>query len=304
MSDQKTYGLWGLYSVPARVSGLITDGPVGLTPRAREFVERHYVPQLRPVETRLIRLLLEGGELATSKGDVVLKAVASVLGELTGAERTFYAATLRDATFHTSPELAARQQRFAALLLAHADLNTPADRAEVLALAKHAAVDDETLAMCLRRIAALEAFFAPAEAMFEHLQVRHGQPVAKLADLFSRDWGPVPHLDDGTFTELRAEIEQLVGADMAAGMARCYAALATSDYAAAIESLLDWNRFVMARRGAASWIRLSDGKLDVRYRGIEQPLAVAGDLADLWRNSYFIGSLKSITRQLVAEVTV
>ena len=71
MSDQKTYGLWGLYSVPARVYGHITDGPVGQTPRTREFVERHYVPPLRPVETGLTRLLLEGGELATSKGDVV-----------------------------------------------------------------------------------------------------------------------------------------------------------------------------------------------------------------------------------------
>ena len=40
LSDQKTYGLWGLYSVPARRSGLIPEGSLDVEPEAREFVER------------------------------------------------------------------------------------------------------------------------------------------------------------------------------------------------------------------------------------------------------------------------
>ena len=32
LSDQKVYGLWGLYSVPARTSGLIPDGALDVTP--------------------------------------------------------------------------------------------------------------------------------------------------------------------------------------------------------------------------------------------------------------------------------
>jgi hypothetical protein len=57
---QKTYGLWGLYSVPARVSGLLADGPVGLTPWAREFVEDEYVGRLRPAERQLEKLVQDG----------------------------------------------------------------------------------------------------------------------------------------------------------------------------------------------------------------------------------------------------
>ena len=47
LSDQKTYGLWGLFSGSARESKLLPpDGPVGLSPEASEFVENHYLPPL------------------------------------------------------------------------------------------------------------------------------------------------------------------------------------------------------------------------------------------------------------------
>ena len=42
LGDQRVNGLWGLFSVPARVSCLIPDGPVGLTAEATAFTsERH-----------------------------------------------------------------------------------------------------------------------------------------------------------------------------------------------------------------------------------------------------------------------
>src|SRR5262245_52467419 len=38
LGDQKTYGLWGLYTMPARASGLVDGDPARLTPSARELV--------------------------------------------------------------------------------------------------------------------------------------------------------------------------------------------------------------------------------------------------------------------------
>src|SRR5690606_26201871 len=46
LGDQKTYGLWGLYSTPARSSGLLRSGEPVLTPAGRELVERLYLPAL------------------------------------------------------------------------------------------------------------------------------------------------------------------------------------------------------------------------------------------------------------------
>lgn len=46
LSDQKTYGLWGLYSVPSRSSGLVEGSPTRLTAEGRQFVEENYLPVL------------------------------------------------------------------------------------------------------------------------------------------------------------------------------------------------------------------------------------------------------------------
>ena len=46
LSDQKTYGRWGLYSVPSRSSGLVDGSPTRLTAEGRQFVEENYLPVL------------------------------------------------------------------------------------------------------------------------------------------------------------------------------------------------------------------------------------------------------------------
>lgn len=46
LSNQKTYGLWGLFTVPARSSGVLMKGEPRLTDKARDFVHRHYFPML------------------------------------------------------------------------------------------------------------------------------------------------------------------------------------------------------------------------------------------------------------------
>jgi hypothetical protein len=46
LSDQKTYGLWGLYSVPSRSSGLLTGDPAHVTPSVRKFIEDEYLSTL------------------------------------------------------------------------------------------------------------------------------------------------------------------------------------------------------------------------------------------------------------------
>jgi len=65
LSDQKVYGLWGLYSVPARTSGLISEGRVGVEEPARNFIEQNYLPYLEEVMNPLLRLLARGGTVDT-----------------------------------------------------------------------------------------------------------------------------------------------------------------------------------------------------------------------------------------------
>ena len=46
LSDQKVYGLWGLYSSPSRACGLLDREEPILTPTAQNFVEATYLTHL------------------------------------------------------------------------------------------------------------------------------------------------------------------------------------------------------------------------------------------------------------------
>ncbi|HEY5375199.1 MAG TPA: hypothetical protein VIK01_16080, partial [Polyangiaceae bacterium] len=98
LSNQKIYGLWGLYSVPARSSGLLENEP-RLTAEARELVARLCLPRLGLGVGRnakgIIELLRQKEpmlDLRDGSRDVaVLDAVARALNEGTAALRSAYA---------------------------------------------------------------------------------------------------------------------------------------------------------------------------------------------------------------------
>ncbi|MBI5764267.1 MAG: hypothetical protein HZA51_12165 [Planctomycetes bacterium] len=298
MSDQKTYGLWGLYSVPARVSGLIPDGTLGVAPRAMELIEEHYLPILKEILPRLLNLLLHGGTLSARKNDSILKVLSKILGPLNAAEHAFYASALRDSNACLDQTAAARQKLLASLLQANEMLDTDLGREEILAIAKHVHHHDPELGRYLRRIVAMEAFLAPAESFFEYLQYQHNQSISKIAGKVAKNWGRPPHMSIDDFKELLAEIESVVGPDLASLMSKTYRTLDESRFKSAIHDLLDWNRLVMHKRRAAPWILHTDGRLEVRYRGAEQSMTGSEGWGDLWRNSYFLPSLQTVARQL------
>jgi len=300
LSDQRVYGLWGLYSVPARTSGLIPDGPVGVTAAARDFIEKNYLPHLEESRNALIRLLRRDGRFDTRGKDPVFEGLGRVLSpKFTAAEREFYGRFIRDGA-EVKSTLAGRQQAFRQLLEKHSSLDERTDRREVLALVKEACKTDEALALSLQRIATLEAFFAPAEALFDLVLTRPGARPWDLAEAVREQWGPrVPNLDADGFAELGKEICGCSNDKIKAAMVVCHGALGGGNYAQAVLALLDWNRCVMEARGGGPWVVLgSDGRLDIRFRGIERAMPARDELSNLWRNTYFIDELKGFVRQL------
>ena len=300
LSDQKVYGLWGLYSVPARTSGLIPQDALDVMPAAREFIERHYISRLNGSAGKFRKLLTQGGRLRTNDRDPVFAALTPILDpRFTSDELEFYGTYLRDG--HDVPGAdAGRQERFRRLLESDTELGELAGRAEILHLAKRARRQDEGLSVSLDRIAHLEAFLAPTAALFQHLLTRHGQQVTNVAEEIRHMWGSkVPNLDRAAFKELLSEIQSTSTDAVGSLMDQVHAALHAGDFETAIDGLLSWNEVVMQIRGGAPWARIGDGRrLDVRYRGTEQLLPAKDELPDLWMNSYFIDALKNVTQQL------
>ena len=302
LSDQRVYGLWGLYSVSARTSGLIPEGPIGVSEAARAFIEGHYLPRLQQVERPLLRLLAQGGRINARAQDALFAALCAILPEeYTAEEAAFYGHHLRDARAAKSTGRDGGQEVFARLLASQTNLEGPVIREEAVALAEAARRDDEGLAHRLDRILHLEALLAPADALFDHVLTRHAQTPEDVAKALDERWGrAVPNLDHRAFAEILPEIESVTGRQLARSLGDCQSSLASGKYDAAIRALLDWNAGVMAARKSAPWARLEGGRIDVRYRGAEQLLPEEDELPTLWRNSYFFDSLKKITRQLTA----
>ncbi|MCK4412656.1 MAG: hypothetical protein KAY32_03845 [Candidatus Eisenbacteria sp.] len=309
LADQKVYGLWGLYTVAARRSGWLPDLPLGVLSPAREFIEKHYIAPLDAAVAPLMRLLARGGVLDTRKGgDAVFKGVVRILPEtFSPAEVAFYGGYLRDSLGNHDGTLSegtegkhGRQARFRPLLEEHTDLDQPVNRDEILALAKAARLTDEGLSHALWRIAHLEALLAPATALFDFVSTRNGQTPSEIAGEMRKRWGEaVPNLDGVAFQDLLAEIAEVSNQGIATVMHRTHRALASGDYEEAVRAILEWNKGVQEGRKGGPWIVLTDaGRTDVRYRGMDQFLPEKEELPTLWRNSYFIDAIKSITKQL------
>jgi hypothetical protein len=301
LSDQRVYGLWGLYTVSARVSGLVPEGPIGVTEPVVELIEQVYRPRLARIEPQLLKLLASGGRLDTKGRNPLFRMLCELLPEkLSPPEVNFYGRYLRDARETEGAGSRGVQARFVELLTAHTDLDHRLTREEAVALAEAAAKTDSELAESLRRVTQLEALLAPADALFDYILTRDGKTPEELGEKLVEHWGPrVPNLDPETFSGLLPEIESASSEIQARTMKVCHSALAGGKYSEAILHLLDWNADLMKSRKAAPWARMSaNGRIEVRYRGAETLLPEEGELGTLWKNQYFVDSLKRITRQL------
>lgn len=306
LGDQRNYGLWGLYTVPARASGLLDGDPPRLTAAANTFVESFYMPMLADADMRrgdaLVALLSEDGPVLHPEGRdrKLLETVAALIKpRLRASEKAFFREHLLLGGPGETTE--GRQQRLAELFEAEkADTAVAWTPKYVRALAKEArGRGDEwsELALRLERIVACESVVAPASALFEFLQGCDGLTIEQAATAVSKAWkGGVP-VDPGAVRDIKDEL----GASLTESADRWVAladALATANYAAGIQLVLLQNRAVMQDRGGGAWIEKSGAQLDVRFRDEEHELPSGTELKDLWRFPYFLDNLRMFTRIL------
>lgn len=311
LSNQKVYGLWGLYSGPSRASSLLQAGDNVLLPAARQFIEEHSLKALDAAG-------LKGGGtivalLRQPRAELHLRGrharLAQTLGDLhspsyTRLEREFYWKHL----VLGGPDDSTRGMQ-GLLVNLMGKLPDPAarfDRADLRALvklARQAGDDGERLSERLAHIDHLESVLAPAALAFSFLLSRNGQRLASVAGDIATAWGPrLGFVDVAAVEGLRAPVGEAFR-DPAAGQrwAQTAAALASGDYQSLLRLLLEHNAAVMQSRSAsAPWATVSGGRLDVRYRDERADLRTRDELPHLWLNPYFLNSLKAVRATLAA----
>lgn len=318
LGNQKIYGLWGLYTIPARASGLLEGEPTRLTTEAREVVERCLLPVLESAGPRTVRGIVE--RLAEreytldvrerSRDAVVLHGIGEVVAAVRAPERALYREHLMHGgrgDLDVMRGTHGKQRVFAELLdetLVESDWSlTPESMRTLAARAERRGEVGQALADRLERIRAAELLLAPAVAFFEHVLGSDGRPPALVAEEVRQHWGGVMRrtIDLQALAALEPELRSPID-DPESGRRWLDLAASFRDarYEDAIALVLAQNAAVMkARSGAAAWAEVRDGKLFVRFRDAELArLPAADELPSYWRHAYFIQSLRSVASDL------
>ena len=305
LSNQKIYGLWGLYSMPARSSGLLIGDPCRLTPVAKEFVERRCVPILEPHAgkgaTKILQMLRSKQARLDVKANPLIEAVGKLLQpRLLKWEKDFF----RTHLLHGGPDekTDGRQQQLAVLLkelLSQAEF--PWSTTVIGHLQKKAyasGTDWHPLAFRLHRIRTSESVLAPVSVLFTYLLGNDGKSIGAITARLREEWGTgLQTIDSEAFREMRGE---LGGGDSATADRWVSIAdeLCAGAFGNVLDLLIEQNASVMVSRGGAPWIEKQDGKLRVRFRDETGRLPKRDVLESLWRFPYFLDSLRTVARTL------
>jgi hypothetical protein len=300
LSNQKVYGLWGLFSGPARASGLLERDRNGLSLEAREFVLREYVAAFNKAGFRDGRAVVDllrqpRTELDLRRHRRLAEVVAGIHGtRYSPSERDFYWQHLRDGG--PSDSTRGLQAKLAELLSAGPP--EPFSRAELRSVTKLAACRGsgwDELGRRLSRIDRLESVLVPADAAFGFLMGRDRSALADVAAELKKEWGRLSFIDVQALRDLQAEIGEAFH-DPSAGerWVRIGEALACGEYDAVLRLLLQHNGFVMGARGSDPWVRESRGCVEVRLREAGRELLEKESLEQAWVNNYFVNPLKEV----------
>lgn len=312
LSNQKIYGLWGLYTMPARASHLLEGSPSRLTPAAREMVATTYLPIFtkagfkdgdiiaRRLSERMARLELEGRDRP------LLELVGQVLSRkrVRAGER----ACMWDQLVLGGPNdsTRGRQAALAEALLGTEDVSgwclSASNLRGLAGVAGRQGETGEMVARGLEDVCTCELVLAPAAALFDFMLGCEGRSLDQIASDVRSAWGArVRSINPEQTQAIKPQLQVATNSpETGCRWVRIGELLAEGDYVAALRLLLDQNRWVMdTRGGGAPWMELRDGKLSVRFQDQRpQPLPTGADLPEYWRNPYFIWSLRAIAHEL------
>jgi hypothetical protein len=307
LSNQKTYGIWGLFTVAGRHSGICDLEENRLTPGATDFVEKHYLPKLSYQGARRggeVRRFLEEDQYFEPKGRHrrLGRALAEIMGpRLSSEEREFYGQALILGSGASEDPTHGRQ----AALWRHIDeVNSkgrfsfadPFDHAELVEIFKRARkAKQEDLAARLDEILTLEPLLAAMARLFSLLLQRNTAAVSDVAAELDSAWGPgLTHLQLESVGRLESKMAETIGTDGAARLRRLATHLYDGRFLEAVDLACQHNAAVMKTRGGAPWISIDKGRLNVRLREHGAPLPESSELRSMWTNSYFINALKTV----------
>lgn len=295
LSDQKTYGLYGLFRVAAYNSGwLHKERQTLLSEKAQEFVAQQLQLQRIPpqVQSLIIDDIARDSKLDLNDSRVVDRVADLLAPKLSDTEKPFYGSHLVRGDYLLE-RLDTQSQLWECIEAVNSRSKGFRWRDEFgmvelrACIEEAAARGDSELAANLDRICRAEELLGAAATVYDYLLTRADQPMNSVADEISRKLGK--RLDwlnvDDLKPKFGASGERLVG---------LAERLACGEYAEACHTLIEQNKAVMDQRDGSAWIVLKGDRLDVRVPAEDRDLPTRKDIRSFWVHTYFLNALKRV----------
>ncbi|MCC5888902.1 MAG: hypothetical protein JJT88_20890 [Gammaproteobacteria bacterium] len=283
LSDQVSYGIWGLYSTALRETGLVRGDLRELTDTGLE------------IALQIEESLKRGNDglgvnwyWAYLRGDRKAVPVADLEREKRRFVRAITAPKVKDELIRALLRGSGNHSCQLALYETCHSLPRPKlEQAELGPLV--ATIGQRTksieLSQALGDISQIERLLVTANVLFSYLRRQDREPLAAMASAIDQTYR-FDYLPDGP---------ELSNVPYGTDLDTLRAHLRRGDTLAALRCLLDMNKKVMTGRGGAAWVEESaDGRLRVRVKAETAHLPPIKELRSRWDYDYFLRSYARI----------
>lgn len=285
LSNQLSYGLWGLYSTAMQVAGLIAGPERLLTDQGRALVAE-MVTCMGEDQWQSFNVLAQSNQVIVSDVEALAPAFNSMLRD-TPLRRSVVQALLN---WQSAKPLQLELYSKATDYLSHfsGEISVP-----VFCEWLHGQTEtSDALRVTIAQIQSLEPLLILAATLMEWLQGQKGSDRAALLDILQ------PRLEGLSFSGAWQEVAKLPHRSF---LSRLFESGNAHDADALLSCVLEQNKLVMQQRGGAAWLEWQGDALRVRVANDRAsiPESLSLHCHGRWWNSYFIGSFLQIARQAV-----
>lgn len=274
LSDQASYGLWGLYSTALRDTGLVTGEDRLPTSDGLAIVDG--------IETKLGKdnrdALLEIFTSNAKFGDDELEAYARIFVRAIDAKAV--REELRDSLLRGNPHHELQTELWdITQAVARANIRNMTLERFVNEIRKRTKLDP--LADCLTDIQRIERLLVAANNVFHYCRRKDGEALSTIVQELKERYR-YDHLPRDLDLSMVPRGEALGG---------ILEAFHQNNQTQALEHILHLNRAVMEKRGGAPWVEVEEGRtLRVKVPSETAELRTQAELESAWDYDYFINS--------------
>lgn len=286
LSDQASYGLWGLYSTAARDTGLVTGNDRKVTPLGISIAES-IINNMGDVSDKLLSLLNSNRQLDRMKlneyGNQFKKAIhhknvqSPLLEALMSGNKLD---GVQCELWNKTKEIFGGEK------------DKPETVSKFINIVLNSNISED-LREYIYDIINIEKVLVASNNIFHYCRRKDGASVEGIISLI-KDKYDYSHLPKELPSSVFPRREQ---------MSNILKALNKNDNSTLILLLLDLNKEVMQKRNGAPWLEIESGNtVRVKVKSETSELRSQKDIEEKWDYDYFFGSFLSIAKQQLGNI--